>query len=111
MQTAIVILFLNQTYDCNGIFSRECYEDWLNSRQKTPKHPEESYRRALIGHVTGDSRRKPFPPEIESCVLERLREKKVWECFKQDEESTTRIGAQGEGQSFKFLFVSSLILY
>lgn len=82
-------------YNCDGIFSKRCYEDWLESRQKVPKHPEESFRRALIGHITGDSRRKPFPPEIEECVLARLREKKVWECFKENESSSARIGAQG----------------
>mmetsp|Transcript_5714 Transcript_5714/g.7496 ORF Transcript_5714/g.7496 Transcript_5714/m.7496 type:complete len:249 (-) Transcript_5714:366-1112(-) len=83
------------TCNCNGIFSRQCYEDWLDSRQIIPKRPEQSFRRALVGHVTGESRRKPFPPEIESCVLERLRERRVWECFAQDEESDIRIGVQG----------------
>mmetsp|Transcript_15804 Transcript_15804/g.19174 ORF Transcript_15804/g.19174 Transcript_15804/m.19174 type:complete len:432 (+) Transcript_15804:476-1771(+) len=64
------------------MLSRECYNKWIDSRQQPPSKPESSFRRALIGHVTGNDRRRPFPPVVEESLLKILRRKEVWECFR-----------------------------
>jgi len=69
--------FINRTaenhVDATGVFSPECYEEWLKTRQKIPKRPEESFRRALTAHVRGSDNRSPFTMEEESALLDILR--------------------------------------
>ena len=40
------------------VFSRACFNRWLETRTKTPKEPQESFRRALTSHVRGTDQRK-----------------------------------------------------
>mmetsp|Transcript_32028 Transcript_32028/g.39441 ORF Transcript_32028/g.39441 Transcript_32028/m.39441 type:complete len:439 (-) Transcript_32028:144-1460(-) len=68
--------------DVSGILSKECYETWLLSRVQSMEYPEKSFQTALLGHIAGTSRRKPFEPEIEKALLSELRKKQVWACFR-----------------------------
>eukprot|EP00924_Labyrinthula_sp_SR-Ha-C_P006153 snap_masked-scaffold_54-processed-gene-1.39-mRNA-1 protein AED:0.27 eAED:1.00 QI:0/-1/0/1/-1/1/1/0/249 len=80
--------------DASGIFSRECYEEWIATRCKKLKQPEQSFRKALTAHVKGVDRRKPFAQEIEVEVLRILRQEKCWPCFK-DSNYSSKIGIRG----------------
>uniref|UniRef100_A0A7S3PFN1 Uncharacterized protein n=1 Tax=Aplanochytrium stocchinoi TaxID=215587 RepID=A0A7S3PFN1_9STRA len=87
-------------YDKNGncistsrIFGRECYESWLAARSRAPKAPEESFRRALISHLTASEGRKPFPPDVEKLLLRDIRRKETWKCFENFEH--INIGSHG----------------
>mmetsp|Transcript_15589 Transcript_15589/g.20007 ORF Transcript_15589/g.20007 Transcript_15589/m.20007 type:complete len:383 (-) Transcript_15589:678-1826(-) len=82
----------NGECDTSGIFSVECYREWLDSRSQRPQNPEISYRSSLLVHVTGSNHTRPFPYIVEGSVLKRLRQKKVWECFRNTE---IKIGIQG----------------
>lgn len=57
----------------DNILSRECFALWLISRNKTVKHPEESFRRTLIAHIRGVYGRKPFSKHVEASLLAVLR--------------------------------------
>ena len=57
--SAISTLLRFVTYDADGkidasrIVSRECYEEWLNSKGAfTPRDPEEAFRKTVIGHCS-----------------------------------------------------------
>mmetsp|Transcript_636 Transcript_636/g.767 ORF Transcript_636/g.767 Transcript_636/m.767 type:complete len:368 (-) Transcript_636:663-1766(-) len=97
-------LFLSHTLvlssgevDTSGIFSKECYLQWLASRRKIPENPENSFRSALVSHVTGILRCKPFPPRVEASILQRLKKKRVWECFQDTDKKVGSIGFRGKG--------------
>ena len=75
------------------MLSKECYEDWLHTRRKNLKRPEESFRRVLISHVKGTSGRKPFRQDEEVAILRLLRQRRPWPCF--IDNSHSRVGSQG----------------
>ncbi len=79
--------------DASGMFSRNCYEAWLSTRQRALKKPEESYRKTLTAHTQGSDGRKPFPIEVERAVLVDLRKQKVWACYE------GRLSSSGEKMS------------
>jgi hypothetical protein len=84
--------------DASAILSRACYEQWLSTRQKSLKKPEESFRKTVTAHAQGTDGRKPFPPEAERSLLVELRQQKVWDCFKNrtfDNGERMNIGLQG----------------
>mmetsp|Transcript_8971 Transcript_8971/g.15782 ORF Transcript_8971/g.15782 Transcript_8971/m.15782 type:complete len:313 (-) Transcript_8971:210-1148(-) len=68
--------------DATGIFTEECYEEWLRTRKTEVQHGFESFRRALLSHVTGQKHRKPFSPEVEASILPIIRRNEVWACFR-----------------------------
>lgn len=71
----------NDTADASQVFSKQCFEEWLNTRLTPLKNPFESYRRALLAHVTGLDGRKPFPPSVEQDILRIVRISSIWPCF------------------------------
>mmetsp|Transcript_17111 Transcript_17111/g.33509 ORF Transcript_17111/g.33509 Transcript_17111/m.33509 type:complete len:397 (-) Transcript_17111:155-1345(-) len=77
--------------DASGIISRECFEDWLASREKMPLRPEECYRKSLLCHLTcSDGGSCPFTPEVETAVLALLRQSgQIWPAFQ------NRVNAEG----------------
>mmetsp|Transcript_19806 Transcript_19806/g.25314 ORF Transcript_19806/g.25314 Transcript_19806/m.25314 type:complete len:556 (-) Transcript_19806:449-2116(-) len=83
----------DKSWDVSAVMSKECYDSWLNHRFPKPKSPEESFRRALISHLTGSDGRKPFPCEIEANILKLVRRKQIWDCFKGSK--TCNIGMNG----------------
>jgi len=78
--------FIRQTpfgYDVSGILSEACYNEWALSHANGKSAPEEAFRKALIMQLTcADKTSIPFREEIESKILNMLRPKRVWECFK-----------------------------
>lgn len=90
--------------DVDGIFSEECFLEWLNTRKKKVKNKYESFRRALMSHLTGQDSRKPFAPEIEEALLRVVRATKVWTCFQNkydDEGKPVQVGLYGfRGQGY-----------
>uniref|UniRef100_A0A7S2WH50 Uncharacterized protein n=1 Tax=Mucochytrium quahogii TaxID=96639 RepID=A0A7S2WH50_9STRA len=75
---------LGPQIDCRGVFSRACFERWLETRQNVPSKPEECFRKSILAHITcSDGGSCPFPAPIETALLEILRETgSVWECFR-----------------------------
>uniref|UniRef100_A0A7S3PHE1 Uncharacterized protein n=1 Tax=Aplanochytrium stocchinoi TaxID=215587 RepID=A0A7S3PHE1_9STRA len=71
-------------YDATEVLSMECYQRWLQTRQKRPKMPEESFRRAITAHVRGADGRRPFSAEVETAILKELRKKGCWKCFSRE---------------------------
>jgi len=84
------------SYDASGVFTLECYQRWLSTRQKTPKLPEESFRRAITAHIRGTNGRKPFAEEQERAVLKILRKRRRWNCF-DTEQTIGKLGYQKLG--------------
>lgn len=84
----------NGKVSCNasGILSKACFEEWLANKVCTPSNPEESFRRALVSHLTASDGRKPFPPEVERSILADIRKKVVWPCFLN---TKCKIGSRG----------------
>lgn len=80
------------TVDVSRLFSKECYEKWVNTRKKAPLKPHESFRRSLTAHARGSDGRKPFDEDVEVKIMEVLRRKQRWKCF---EGHTVSIGVQG----------------
>lgn len=78
--------------DASEVLSVECYTEWLATRKVFPKNPAEAFRKILTGHCRGDNGLLPFAPRVEKAVLEVLRERKVWPCFKG---TNIRIGERG----------------
>jgi len=69
--------------DCSGVISNTCYDKWLSMRTRTVPVPEETFRKALLAHLTcADKSSAPFPEEVETALIELLRQKCVWGCFK-----------------------------
>ena len=56
------------------LFTYECYHTWLITRKSKIKHPEQTFQRTLIAHLKGSDKRRPFPAEIETKILELLRD-------------------------------------
>jgi len=67
--------------DATGMLSKECYQEWVSTRQVTPRVPHTAFRDAVKKVLIGSSRVTPFPPDVEAAVLELMREKVVWPCF------------------------------
>jgi hypothetical protein len=69
--------------DCSGLISKDCYDEWLITRRKVPVRPEETFRKAILQHITcTDGGSNPFPAHIEKPLLEMLRNyADVWPCF------------------------------
>jgi len=67
--------------DASQILSKGCFTEWRATRKGYVQNPHESFRRALMSHVTGLDGRKPFHPEVEAAILKEVRRTKVWECF------------------------------
>lgn len=84
----------NSKCDASDILSPPCYAEWVGSRRKLPKKPQEAFRRALTAHCRGVDGRKPFSVEIETSLLIELRKKKAWSCFENCDECGS-IGVQG----------------
>eukprot|EP00511_Aplanochytrium_stocchinoi_P005248 CAMPEP_0204832554 /NCGR_PEP_ID=MMETSP1346-20131115/14161_1 /ASSEMBLY_ACC=CAM_ASM_000771 /TAXON_ID=215587 /ORGANISM="Aplanochytrium stocchinoi, Strain GSBS06" /LENGTH=360 /DNA_ID=CAMNT_0051964461 /DNA_START=333 /DNA_END=1415 /DNA_ORIENTATION=+ len=82
----------NGECDTTGMISKTCYAAWLSTRVPVPKKPEESFRRSLLGILTGCDQRKPFPPKVESSILNVLRKKEIWPCFR---DLDCKIGLRG----------------
>ena len=74
--------FIDEDGDTKRVFSKECFDTWVVTRKEPPKQPEESFRRVLTAHICGVDGRRPFPPKIEANLLQILRKKEVWECFR-----------------------------
>jgi len=48
--------------DASQIVSKDCYEDWLNSRRGTPpQDPPKRFQRYLTCHLTGSDGRASYP--------------------------------------------------
>lgn len=84
--------FKDGSISSKPILGKSCYETWLKSRKGHLKCPEEAFRKAVTAHVKGSDGRRPFPPLIEAQLINILRKRKVWECFKGGER---RIGERG----------------
>jgi hypothetical protein len=90
-----------QQVDPSGIISRDCYTRWLDTRRSKPIRPEETFRKAILCHLTcTDGGSQPFPEEVEAALLTMLREGgKVWPCFKGSKYErtgeTVKIGIKG----------------
>eukprot|EP00924_Labyrinthula_sp_SR-Ha-C_P016004 maker-scaffold_4-snap-gene-16.4-mRNA-1 protein AED:0.02 eAED:0.07 QI:0/0/0.5/1/1/1/2/92/524 len=69
----------------SNIFSKACYEEWLNTRRKRPKEPQPSFRKAIIAHLRAKDGRRPFSEMEETIVLEELRRNEPWPCFKNNQ--------------------------
>jgi hypothetical protein len=67
--------------DASGMLSKECYNEWVQTRSTAPRVPHTAFRDAVKKVLIGSSRVTPFPPEVEAAVLVILREKVVWPCF------------------------------
>ncbi len=67
--------------DASGVFSDECFNEWLSTRRCPVKNCNESFRRALLSHLTGQCGRKPFSPLMEKAVLKLVKQNEVWKCF------------------------------
>lgn len=78
--------------DISQLLSRECFIAWLKTRSRTPKNPIHAFRKVITGHCRGDSGLKPFEKQVEKALVKRLRQKKVWACFENNE---SQIGCRG----------------
>jgi hypothetical protein len=67
--------------DASGIISKECFDKWLRIKKTVPKYPEAAFRDSIKGILTGNTRVKPFLPEIEASLLKVIRSIKQWPCF------------------------------
>lgn len=67
--------------DATGMLGKECYQEWVSTRQVVPRVPHTAFRDAVKKVLIGSSRVTPFPPNVEAAVLELMREKEVWPCF------------------------------
>eukprot|EP00924_Labyrinthula_sp_SR-Ha-C_P001070 maker-scaffold_7-snap-gene-12.45-mRNA-1 protein AED:0.03 eAED:0.03 QI:117/1/1/1/1/1/4/96/342 len=56
-----------------NVVSEECFLLWVKSRRGTVKHPQDSFRRAVIAHLRGADSRNPFPADVETSILNKLR--------------------------------------
>jgi len=85
--------------DTSKVLSRECFEMWVRSRRVTPRCPEEAFRKTLISYITvADGASKPFEPEVEKDLLQHLRKREVWACFRGRKSSSGKpilIGSNG----------------
>eukprot|EP00924_Labyrinthula_sp_SR-Ha-C_P002405 maker-scaffold_16-snap-gene-3.9-mRNA-1 protein AED:0.00 eAED:0.00 QI:260/1/1/1/1/1/2/296/536 len=63
------------------ILSADCFNQWVQTRKKTPKEPEKSFRKALMAHLRKKDGRNPFTAEEEGIVLKELRRNEPWPCF------------------------------
>lgn len=78
--------------DVSGIISKQCFNEWLQTKAKRPQFPEHAFRKIVSGHCRGDLGLAPFAPVVEKAVLKLLRQKKVWPCFA---DTKFRIGIRG----------------
>lgn len=70
------------TIDASQVHSKECYEMWLQRKNKTATSEEAKYfHRTLSSHVGAFDGRSGFTVEEEAAILIVLRQKCVWPCF------------------------------
>lgn len=67
--------------DTSGILSLPCYKAWLQSRKKIPGDPQKTFRKTIQAHCRGSDKRRPFPEEIETSLLQNLRQHDPWRFF------------------------------
>lgn len=88
----VFMRFVDKNGDASKVLSKECFDMWVVTRKCPPKQPEESFRRVLTAHICGVDGRRPFPVHIERHLLQILRKKEVWDCFKG---TSVSIGVRG----------------
>jgi hypothetical protein len=86
--------------DCSAVIDTPCYEYWLQTRKRKPMKPEETFRKAILSHITcTDGGSQPFPEHIEGPMLKTLRKSgRVWPCFvgvNDENDSPIKIGMKG----------------
>lgn len=74
--------FVAKDGDASRLIERDCFLTWVATRKKPPLNPTESFRRVLTAHVCGISGRKPFPKPVEKSLLQVIRLKQIWPCFR-----------------------------
>eukprot|EP00924_Labyrinthula_sp_SR-Ha-C_P007934 snap_masked-scaffold_41-processed-gene-0.16-mRNA-1 protein AED:1.00 eAED:1.00 QI:0/0/0/0/1/1/6/0/380 len=57
-----------------NIISKECFKEWVKTRRGKLKNPRGSFRRTIYAHLRGADGRLPFAPDVESSILQKLRE-------------------------------------
>mmetsp|Transcript_20851 Transcript_20851/g.25289 ORF Transcript_20851/g.25289 Transcript_20851/m.25289 type:complete len:430 (+) Transcript_20851:287-1576(+) len=82
----------NGGVDVSQILSLECYTAWVLEHAGTSIQPEEAFRLAVTSQCQGIACYRPFPPDVETALLGLLRERKVWNCFKN---TNIKIGKKG----------------
>eukprot|EP00924_Labyrinthula_sp_SR-Ha-C_P009048 snap_masked-scaffold_2-processed-gene-11.8-mRNA-1 protein AED:0.07 eAED:0.07 QI:33/1/1/1/1/1/3/107/165 len=80
------------------ILSSECFQMWLNSRKRTPKEPERSFKKALVAHLRNRDGRSPFTEEEEKAILEELRKPEPWPSFLNRSKRRRRVKSRLTGQ-------------
>eukprot|EP00924_Labyrinthula_sp_SR-Ha-C_P006675 maker-scaffold_29-snap-gene-1.4-mRNA-1 protein AED:0.01 eAED:0.01 QI:108/1/1/1/0.5/0.66/3/585/519 len=86
---------LNKETGRSDIFSRKCYEEWLESRRVRPKDPQNSFRKAIVAHLRGRDGRQPFTEKEENIVLKEIRRNEHWPCFLQSGKGeSTQVGSR-----------------
>jgi len=84
--------------DVSGIFSRDCFEEWVETRRSKPKQPEESFRRAVTAHIRGTDCRQPFKQEEEEAILAWVRRKGAFDkAFHKNDKRIGNVGFRGLG--------------
>jgi hypothetical protein len=80
--------------DASGVISRECYDEWKESRSSEVRHVEQEkgFQRCLTAHLTKSDGRRPFQPEEEAAIIKVLRQKRQWPAF---EGTSVKIGQKG----------------
>ena len=71
----------SEVLDAEGVVSKACYEDWLNTRGSTGagmETPERVFQRTLTGCLTAADGRRPFDEEEEAAILKTIRQKRIW---------------------------------
>ena len=71
----------SQNINAEGVVSKACYENWLNTRGSTgtgKKNPERVFQRTLTGCLTAADGRRPFDEEEEAAILKTIRQKRIW---------------------------------
>lgn len=92
------ILLKYVCYDDNSeiielkMLTRDCYDEWLDRKPRKPAYPEEAFRKIITGHCQARDGLDPFPPKVEASVLEVIRQKEIWPCFRNTQ---VRIGMRG----------------
>eukprot|EP00924_Labyrinthula_sp_SR-Ha-C_P003572 maker-scaffold_53-snap-gene-1.17-mRNA-1 protein AED:0.21 eAED:0.21 QI:181/0.25/0.2/1/0.75/0.8/5/0/203 len=57
-----------------NIISKECFKEWVKTRRGKLENPRGSFRRTIYAHLRGADGRLPFAPDVESSILQKLRE-------------------------------------
>jgi len=74
----------SEIVDAEGVVSKACYENWLNTRGPTGAdmmNPERVFQRTLTGCLTAADGRRPFDDIEEAAILRTIRLKRIWYIF------------------------------